>query len=200
MNIEKTEQRKKQIVEATFKCIAEKGYENVTMKAISEYAQLSKGAIAHYFKSKEDILIAVLDQLDKKLFAIVDEKVKNTTVSEDHLRYRLSGSFELARDDPTLIYVLMDFLSLGIKRPDFRRIITKFFSKYRYLSSAGVGPGLEAGIYRDVEPAKIGSIVVALILGLNIQWILDGEGFDFDGVAKIAEEMVIKYLTSENGS
>ena len=200
MKEEKAERRRNQIIEAAFRCIAEKGYENVTMNTISEYARLSKGAINYYFKTKEDILVAVLNQLDRKLYAVVDEKVRGTTKSEDHLRYRLSGSFELTREDPTLIYVLMDFLSLGVNRPEFKKIIKKFFSKYRYLSSVGVNPGLEAGLYRHVEPAKIGAVVVALIIGLGIQWVLDEDGLDFDGVTELAEDMVIKYLEGETGS
>lgn len=190
----KSEERISQIIEGTFKCIYEKGYSNVTMQAISQYTGLSKGAINHYFKKKEDILVAVLKELDRKLFKNVDEKVRGSEQIKDHLRFRLSGSFELTKLDPTLMYVLLDFLSLSISNDKYGKIVKRFFKKYRYLSSVGVESGLQAGVYRDVNPRDIGVIVVAIIIGIGVQWILDEDGFDYERVTKIIEDMIIKYL------
>ena len=200
MDKEKAEQRKAQIIEATFRCIAEKGYENLTMNAISEYAQLSKGAIAYYFKTKEDILIAVINELDKRLFKAVDDKIGEKTSLEDHLRYRTTGSFEMARENPALFYVLMDFLSLGINRTEFKKVIQRFFKKYRKLSSAGAIPGMKAGFYRNVELKDFGAAMMGIYIGLVIQWIIDEEDIDFEASAKVAEDMIIKYIQDKPGS
>ena len=190
----KSEERIAQIVEGTFKCIYEKGYSKVTMQEISEYTGLSKGAINHYFKRKEEILIAVLNELDRKLFKTVDDKIKDSINVEDHLRFRLSGSFELTKYDPTLMYVLLDFLALSNSNKKYGNIIRRFFKKYRYLSSVGVKSGLDAGLYRDIIPEEIGVIVVAIIIGIGFQWILSEGSFNYESVSKIAEEMIVKFL------
>ena len=58
------------ILDVSLKLFLEKGYENTTIQDIIDaLGNLSKGAIYHHFKSKEDILEAVCDQ---RLFAGVE--------------------------------------------------------------------------------------------------------------------------------
>lgn len=52
------------ILDASMKLFLEKGYENTTIQDIvDELGDLSKGAIYHHFKSKEDIIQAVGDKV-----------------------------------------------------------------------------------------------------------------------------------------
>ncbi len=52
------------ILDAAFKLFMEKGYERTSIQdIIDNLGGLSKGAIYHHFKSKEDILIAVINQM-----------------------------------------------------------------------------------------------------------------------------------------
>lgn len=52
------------IIEVSLKLFLEKGYENTSIQdIIDNLGGLSKGAIYHHFKSKEDILVAVHDKL-----------------------------------------------------------------------------------------------------------------------------------------
>ena len=52
------------ILDVAFRLFIEKGYENTSIQDIIEHlGGLSKGAIYHHFKSKEDILIAVTDKM-----------------------------------------------------------------------------------------------------------------------------------------
>ena len=65
------------ILEAAQRLFLEKGYENTTIQDIvDELGGLTKGAIYHHFKSKEDILCALSDQLfaQNNPFAIVKQR------------------------------------------------------------------------------------------------------------------------------
>ena len=75
------------ILDVSLKLFLEKGYENTTIQ--DALGNLSKGAIYHHFKSKEDILEAVCDQ---RLFAGV-EALMNEVVTDK----RLNGREKLTR-------------------------------------------------------------------------------------------------------
>jgi Transcriptional regulator len=65
------------ILDAAYRLFMEKGYERTSIQdIIDQLGGLSKGAIYHHFKSKEDILIAVSDRMtaesDQMLAAIRD--------------------------------------------------------------------------------------------------------------------------------
>ena len=78
------------ILDVSLKLFLEKGYENTTIQDITDaLGNLSKGAIYHHFKSKEDILEAVCDQ---RLFAGV-EALMNEVVTDK----RLNGREKLTR-------------------------------------------------------------------------------------------------------
>jgi len=62
---------KKNIIKASFALFLEKGYKELTIKEIMEVTGLSKGAIYHHFKNKEEIYLATLDQY---FFALLDPK------------------------------------------------------------------------------------------------------------------------------
>lgn len=72
--------KKQELVEISFHLLMEKGYENTSIQDIMNAAQISKGAMYHYFSCKEDILDAVLNY-------IIDLEVQH---------------FELILNDPTL--------------------------------------------------------------------------------------------------
>ena len=199
MREDHAQERIDQIVNAVIRCIADNGYENLTMQSISEYSGLSRGAINHYFKKKEDILKTVLKAVDQKLFKKVDDRIRSSSDVKDYMRYRLSVTFELAKEDPAFIYVLMDFFALAANNPAHDKGIKDFLKKYRYLSGAGLRPGLKNGKYREVNAISIGAIVVALTIGIGIQWILDKNSFDYEEVAKMAENMVMSYLRKNEG-
>ncbi|MCI8416336.1 MAG: TetR/AcrR family transcriptional regulator [Lachnospiraceae bacterium] len=58
------EETMQRILDVAFRLFMEKGYEHTSIQdIIDQLGGLSKGAIYHHFKSKEDILIAVTDRM-----------------------------------------------------------------------------------------------------------------------------------------
>src|SRR5437762_8665188 len=55
--------RKEQIVEAAVAVIAEQGLPQLSLSEIEAKAGMSRGQLTYYFKSKEDILLAVFDRV-----------------------------------------------------------------------------------------------------------------------------------------
>ncbi len=88
------------------------------------------------------------------------------------------------------IFLLASVISLVFLR--------KFFKKYRYLASVGLKPGLENGKYREVIPEQIGAIAMAIIIGIGIQWVIDEKAFDYEKVAKIAQDMILLYMETKD--
>ncbi len=50
--------RRKQIIDATLLTLSKLGYAKATMADIAKAANMSKGGLAHYFKSKHDLFKA----------------------------------------------------------------------------------------------------------------------------------------------
>ncbi len=58
-----SEERKEQILDAATEVFAQKGFDKARMDDIVEETGLSKGALYWYFKSKDDIIFAIMDRI-----------------------------------------------------------------------------------------------------------------------------------------
>ena len=57
------EQRRKEIVQGLLDVMSEKGYENASIQAIGKACELTPGLIHYHFKSKQEILVALIKSL-----------------------------------------------------------------------------------------------------------------------------------------
>lgn len=64
----KAEKRMDQIINAAIEVFLKKGYEGATTKEIAKKAKVSEGTIFRYFKTKKDILIAILNRMAEQVF------------------------------------------------------------------------------------------------------------------------------------
>ena len=71
------ENRKSAILKAARKLFFDKGFKNVTVESIAKKAELSKGSVYLYFKSKEDIytqiLLSDIDKFHKVMANLIQE-------------------------------------------------------------------------------------------------------------------------------
>ncbi len=56
-------ERKKQILEATHRCLLKKPYDKTSIKEIAAEANINHGMLHYYFKSKEDILLNYIEYI-----------------------------------------------------------------------------------------------------------------------------------------
>jgi len=75
---EKSQNKRKYILETARKVFLEKGYKNVTMKDIVEACDISRGGLYLYFSSTREIFLEVLE-----LEANDDDDVFGSNISED---------------------------------------------------------------------------------------------------------------------
>lgn len=62
----KSEMTRTAILEATYNCFVHFGYHNTTTPRIADMANLSRGAMTHHFKSREDVIYAGVEHLYRK--------------------------------------------------------------------------------------------------------------------------------------
>lgn len=76
--VQKSEEMRKRICDATLKCLADVGYERVSTKLISETGGMSRGAVNYHYPTRNDLLVAAYAHLlnsweDRWPFTEVDQ-------------------------------------------------------------------------------------------------------------------------------
>jgi TetR/AcrR family transcriptional repressor of nem operon len=80
------EQTLEQILSVSAKLFTEKGYEKTSIQDIINVLGMSKGAIYHHFKSKEDILEAVMGRQFNYAANLLKNLINNTNAPNARLK------------------------------------------------------------------------------------------------------------------
>lgn len=107
-NAQETRQR---ILDAARSLFAERGYEGASNRAIADEADLTTGAIYHYFDRKLDIYLAVFADTYALMDRRIGDAIDACDTMIDALRAFLETAHELNNEDPSLALFLH---SLGV--------------------------------------------------------------------------------------
>jgi AcrR family transcriptional regulator len=80
------EARRAEVVAAAARLFAERGYHGTSIEDLLEATGLTRGGLYHYMDGKQDLLIAILDELMDPLLARAREIVARPGSAEEHLR------------------------------------------------------------------------------------------------------------------
>lgn len=142
---EHKEQRRRQILEAAERVFARKGYEPVTMKDIVEEAQMSRGWIYLYFKTKEEIFEAFMEKKDEEEARELQAELSEITTVWDALRLKFDQmKSDMASSDNNTYLAFYEFYISGYRNEARRALFTRRYDR----GIASVVPLIQLGIDR----------------------------------------------------
>ncbi len=93
-----TDERKQQITMALLAVMASKGYERASIQAIAKQAGLTPGLIHYHFKTKQDILLALVDWIVVAASARLEKLNHGLTEPWDKLRAYINAKLAPGED------------------------------------------------------------------------------------------------------
>jgi AcrR family transcriptional regulator len=159
----------KRLLETAEQLITEKGCRNTTLQQIMLSTGLSKGAIYHYVKSKEElfglILSAQLEQINDSFHLAVEEG-RNLTVP---LRAIAEGFEQLQQKDSAANQILTYLISQKDK-PGVAGVLQQFHERSTAASCSWIELGQREGVIsRAVDARKAAEQCVMLSYGMCLR-------------------------------
>lgn len=175
----KGERKRAEIVHAAFEAFSVAGYRNASMVQIAAQCRVSRAGLAHHFPTKEALLAAVLEERDRingELF------FTGFDASTDGLDYfaRLVRVIEHNASTPGAVglYAMLSVEASDPSHPAHRYFTDRYTWLRRDIREAlreVAGRGL---LRTGVDIVNLESDLIALIDGLQIQWLLDPGSVD----------------------
>jgi AcrR family transcriptional regulator len=187
-------ERKDQIVRATVDCITKHGYHNFSMQDVARTAGVSKGIIHYYFLNKDELMMSVLDKVAGDIEKVLASEMESTNDPSRKFEVFLEVCFDIVRSTKEYYQVNMDFWTQINQKEEVRRVIARHYAKFRDSAVTVIRDGINAGIFRQIDPLEYASYVVAVIDGLSLQWLFDENIFDYDNITKKATTLLLEGL------
>jgi len=170
------DQRRRALIEATIRCLGERGTEAISIRNICEEAGVSIGLVNHYYAGKEALVADAYQQLaDDLLGRLTDEVAAAGSGARARLTAFFRASFSSFVVDPGLLRLWMAFWTLSQQSESIAEVHARTYRAYRAALEELLGElADERGLDRAQVPlAAIG--LSGLLDGLWLELCLDPE-------------------------
>ncbi len=191
--------RRDALIRAGYAEILEKGIHSTTLDSVVARANSSKGGALHYFRTKDDLLFAILEWLITQLDRGLDE----VAVSGQPARARLSAELELlfhsAEVNRRFYLVFFDYVSAGARGERVRKLFEGFFARARQRDRKIVEDGIRERVFRRVNPQEAAATIRALVDGYCLQWLLCSDSPPVEALRDRCRSVLGAYLLRTGG-
>lgn len=168
----RSEERRAEIVRAALEVIAERGYRGASLAAVAERVGLTQQGLMHHFPTKDTLLVAVLQERDQW------DAVPGSRWRTD----LLAALVEYNAMRPGIVQTFSALLGESVTeghpaRTFFSERYTRVRASMAEMLRAEYGDRLPNGL----TPERTAPLLVAVMDGLQYQWLLDPSSVDMPG-------------------
>ncbi|MEU9335723.1 helix-turn-helix domain-containing protein [Streptomyces sp. NPDC048290] len=168
----RSEERRAEIVRAALEVIAERGYRGASLAAVAERVGLTQQGLLHYFPTKDALLVAVLKERDQ-WDALPDSRWRMDL---------LTALVEYNAMRPGIIQTFSALLGESVTEGHpARAYFTGRYTRVRAAMAAALRAEYGDRLPNGLTPERTAPLLVAVMDGLQYQWLLDPESVDMPG-------------------
>ena len=187
------EKRRKQILMGLFLAANERGLLECSLADVARHAGVSKGILHYYFESKEQMLAALVQAVERehlpRLLASFD------TIDDPVERLRTFIWFPLKGWDTSrrpLARLWIEMWGLAGQYPAIEAFIRKLQHDLRALLARCIEDGMQRGSFSAISDSeRAAALVLACMEGLILQWRFNPEETNFKGQLAALEHILV---------
>ncbi|MDO5089104.1 MAG: TetR/AcrR family transcriptional regulator [Leptotrichiaceae bacterium] len=195
-NVKEYDERKSEITDIAAEMFMRKGYEKCSVNEIIGTVGIAKGTFYYYFKTKEEVLDAVIYKFTSKIMKKAEEIVKNSSLTPQEKLLEIFFSMNIEQ-------ITGNQILSNLHKPEnvlmHQKSLISSISSLTPLLTAVVEEGIEKGVFSCPYPKQYMQIFLSSVITLT-----DEEMFDirtderqelFRGMISLLE----KILSAEEG-
>lgn len=169
--------RQEQILNEAEKIIGERGYHGFGIQELAERCGLTKPGLLHHIGSKDDLLISLLQNRDAQHEEVVRALLgKNLSSGPEERRDHFVAGMrtillrELSQPELMRLQAILRTETINHSHPAHAH-----FQAREIATRQGIAKAIEGFVG---DPQSLARLILALISGLQEQWLRDDDGFD----------------------
>lgn len=191
-----TQDRRQQVIAAAIGVFIAKGIQNTSMNEIIQASGLSKGGVYHYFESKDDLVLGVLDVLlevqRNALRVALAQAAPTRARLETIVKTIAKSEFVHTESQYTSVRMSLDMLTLALEKPIFMARMQKGYEELMGMFYPIIENGVKLGEFKaDTDVQKVAMTITAIFDGLRLQQPLEKSDFDWAAVGLTAVNQLL---------
>jgi AcrR family transcriptional regulator len=162
------EERIGEILAAACKVFAARGYGATLIEDITNAADISKGLLYHYFSSKDDLFVALVEQEMEGALALIHSAAEQPGTPWDRLRWLVTEVLARAQQDPEAYMIIAQaYMSQSVPE-DARAMAAHYTVSSSQTIRALIVEGQAAGQVITGDPDRLAVTFTACLQGLAL--------------------------------
>ncbi|WP_058991695.1 TetR/AcrR family transcriptional regulator [Haloarcula sp. CBA1127] len=155
----------KEIMYATHRALVNSGYAELSISRISDELDKAKSTIYHYYESKDALLLRFLRFTVDRFEATINTSIGDNPKEDLNHIIRTLLPCQLPEEKRQLHSVLVTLSPQALERAVFREQFTEIDTRLATIIEKTVRRGVDAGVFRDVDPTHAAEHILATIKG-----------------------------------
>lgn len=194
--VKKPEERKMDILHAARHLFLTQDYDKTTMQDVMDYLNIAKGTIYHYFKSKAELLEAVVENIVDTNIAEMLRMLEKTKGNALKKLQMLIQAGNLSKDQQDLLYRLHSPNNAAMHT----RLLATTIVKQAVIYGKIIQQGCEEGIFQTETPHECAEFILSAVQFLTDTGIYPWSGEDLTRRAQTYPAMIEALLKAPQGS
>ena len=186
-------QTRGRLIEAAKRVFSERGYHNAQISHIIDEAGVARGTFYLYFKSKEEILKELLQEVVSELKVRIRE-VNPYEEPEIQVLENIERVIEFALEERDLARIVIQRNS----DPDLFGVIEDFFDQVSQMIERSLSRGVSMGIIRECDTDLIARAILGAMKEIILR-LLDEDYVDVPAVAREVFEFAVRGVWKNKG-
>ena len=187
------EVRRKQLIDATIRAIGRVGYANATLSHVATEAGLSPGIVNFYFKSKEQLLIATLEQIAEEYSAFWQAAInKGKVAPAAGLEAMIEADFHPTVCNVEKVSIWYAFWAEARSNASYHDVVSRLEQDYLAQTETLCARIIQEGGYEGASAGDVATGLNAMIDGMWFDCLMEPKAFNRAEAKRICRQ----YLAS----
>tara|TARA_B100001113_G_scaffold169531_1_gene138664 strand:+ start:65 stop:652 length:588 start_codon:yes stop_codon:yes gene_type:complete len=189
------ENRKNQILNAAFEVFVKKGYAKTTMDDIVASSNLSKGALYHYYKSKKELFLSLIDHWEIYTFKDFYDKKSQNKKASDILRFFGENVINTLNEKKHAYIAEIEFRAMSNQDAEIKKRSNVLYGKLLELFEKVVKKGIKENEFKDLDVRKTSMAFLAIFQSITWFVIADETAVSADEYIRDSIELIIDSIS-----
>lgn len=188
--------KRQEIISAAARTFGTKGYKNGPLTDVADQVDMTHAGVLHHFGSKDQLLLEVLTFRDRADVAALEGQ--RLPSGEAMFRHLVRTAFLNAeRAEIVQAYAVLSAESVTEDHPARDHFEERYRNLRSVLAQAFADMCAERGIHAPVEVEKGAASILAVMDGLQMQWLLDADAVELGEATLFAIEAIVAAVVGQ---
>lgn len=194
MERQSTDIRQEQIKQAVIDIISDNGIKNLSIKNLAERIGMSEGSIFRHFKSKNDIIISIFNDIQDNFISELRKTARSNEEPSIRLNNYLSATVKYHTENKGINMLLFSEASYK-NDPELKKRLQQIFHDQKQFVKEIISDGISTGIWdENVVIENVALMYMGIPLAMNMEMLIGGKDFQFDNFCSHMILLLLKML------